>query len=731
MSERDGRPGFPGYPTYPGYGGQPACPPTPPLEPGPGTWPGPQDAGNPPPAWGYPPSSPKPGRARRIVSLSVVAVGVLGSTAFAVTSVIGTSGAASPEEAVQVFLEAIANEDAVGVLEALPAGERRVLGPAANEIATALQGRGLLGDDLSFESIGGVDITFDNVVLDVDEMADTVAVVRLTGGDVNIETIADDLPLADTVLDIVEEADLEIADASATLDLEDREAVLVAIDDGDGWHVSLSYTAAETARQAAGGEEPSFGAGVEPQGAESPAAAVEAFFAASAALDLEEVIARLNPGEAAALHDYAPLFLDDAQDALDEAQEGDDLQITIDEIDVETRAVDGGQRVDITNLVMNASSSSGDIEIRYDGECATYDGDDEVIDLLAGDDHELCTDDVEELGVVLGAVFNVQFHYVTVEHDGRFFVSPVRTLAAGFAQAIDALDDEVLEDVDGETLFAGEIAQRLEDFLEAAFEVFEEFEEFPGPEPGFDLPEAPPDGIFSGVPGRPVPPEGLGDEPVLQSAADRCFDGDFGSCDGLFQDSPAGSAYEEYAISCGGRRDSGLFGGPCTTDFGEFTPDAPDPATGLGDDPSLQPYADACFNGDMLACDTLYFEAELDSALEMYGSSCGGRMTQRVFGACLDALGVALPPPPNALPPPAPPAGVVVDPPQPAAGLGDDLTFQPFADACAAGSMIACDALFLNANINSPYESYGGSCGGRLAEPAFGCEELIGPRAPN
>ncbi len=59
-------------------------------------------------------------------------------------------------------------------------------------------------------------------------------------------------------------------------------------------------------------------------------------------------------------------------------------------------------------------------------------------------------------------------------------------------------------------------------------------------------------------------------------------------------------------------------------------PVAPD---GLGDDPALDSLATSCYIGDMQSCDDLYFQADLDSAYEEYGSTCGYRLApEEVFG---------------------------------------------------------------------------------------------------
>jgi hypothetical protein len=51
----------------------------------------------------------------------------------------------------------------------------------------------------------------------------------------------------------------------------------------------------------------------------------------------------------------------------------------------------------------------------------------------------------------------------------------------------------------------------------------------------------------------PVPPEGLGPDPVLDGYARECFDGALQACDDLLYEAPPLSAYEEYGLTCAGR----------------------------------------------------------------------------------------------------------------------------------------------------------------------------------
>jgi hypothetical protein len=75
---------------------------------------------------------------------------------------------------------------------------------------------------------------------------------------------------------------------------------------------------------------------------------------------------------------------------------------------------------------------------------------------------------------------------------------------------------------------------------------------------------------------------------------------------------------------------------------------------------------------------------------------------------------------------PAEEAHSPVGPPSPA---DDDWSaeFDPGAQACHAGSMTACDDLFWESSVGDVYESYGSTCGGRLARATDGgCRTALG-----
>lgn len=140
-------------------------------------------------------------------------------------------------------------------------------------------------------------------------------------------------------------------------------------------------------------------------------------------------------------------------------------------------------------------------------------------------------------------------------------------------------------------------------------------------------------------------------------------------------------------------------------------PGGEDPSELLGEDPELDALARACFDGDLFACDTLFLRTEVASDLEAYAQTCGGRI-ERPTGAPACAARFDAPEP-DAEPPGA---------------LGADAELDTLADDCFGGDIGACDDLYLRSPVDSPYEAYGATCGGRLALPSDGgCESQFGP----
>jgi hypothetical protein len=161
---------------------------------------------------------------------------------------------------------------------------------------------------------------------------------------------------------------------------------------------------------------------------------------------------------------------------------------------------------------------------------------------------------------------------------------------------------------------------------------------------------------------------------------------------------------------------------PDTTDDGPDTTDDDGPDTTEDDEPSggslpdgqIPPSFDdatwdalgeACLEGDMAMCDLLYRETDVGSVEEAYGSTCGGRNDEISGGCTLEYEGEW----------DLPDAQAPGD-------LGDDAEFDGLATDCQDGDLDACDELYAITPIDSDYEAYAQTCGGRIPIEAL---ELI------
>ncbi|WP_420609905.1 hypothetical protein [Candidatus Poriferisodalis sp.] len=190
-----------------------------------------------------------------------------------------------------------------------------------------------------------------------------------------------------------------------------------------------------------------------------------------------------------------------------------------------------------------------------------------------------------------------------------------------------------------------------------------------------------------------------GDDPALDELWVMCGQGSASACNALLYESPAGSDYEAFAFSCGGRENlhcSVLLGDP-GADAGllgiEFGPESPAP----GSIPELDGWWTACAEGSSRACAQLVLSAPGGSAYASFGWTCGGRTTRD----CTLLVGDDGTPP--AL------AGRSPDDPPP----GGDEYLDQLWERCGAADAPACRDLATFGPPGSDYERYALSCGWR------------------
>ncbi|MGE3359210.1 MAG: hypothetical protein AB7O92_21505, partial [Acidimicrobiia bacterium] len=103
----------------------------------------------------------------------------------------------------------------------------------------------------------------------------------------------------------------------------------------------------------------------------------------------------------------------------------------------------------------------------------------------------------------------------------------------------------------------------------------------------------------------------------LSELRDDCADGDMEACDDLYYDSPVGSDDEAFGETCG-RRHTNIEPGTCAQAQQGGT---------TGGSNELSELRDDCADGDMEACDDLYYDSPVGSDDEAFGETCGRRHT--------------------------------------------------------------------------------------------------------
>ena len=411
-----------------------------------------------PPPWHQPgasgpwPTAPPPPSARgRNVLIGVVTVFVLITGGFAVVNLTsgGQGGSSTPE----------ANEDLIGVLEVLDPAERDVMMPFVQNLESELS-RLAITEDVDLSDVPGFDIQLDGLDVSSTELQPGMAEVDVNGGELSFSTQPDSIPVGEVLQNIIEAngGDTRIEATHDEVNLDEEDLFFVATETDGRWHVSVFFTIAEYARRDEGLDLPTLGQGVQPQGAPSAEDAVRQMVDAATNLDLERMIALLPPDEMRALQTYAPLFLDDAQQSLDEYRTDEGFDIRVDGLELESSAVEGGTRVVPTAGTVTIGTDEGDVAVSLSDNCIEVSGD------LATDFEDefggtrVCADDLGDLGGdltpqeeadlrELGQLFGgLRPGLVVVERDGAFYVDPLLSTSDLVFQLFSGIKREDLEE---------------------------------------------------------------------------------------------------------------------------------------------------------------------------------------------------------------------------------------------------------------------------------------------
>jgi hypothetical protein len=348
----------------------------------------------------------------------------------------------SPSDAVRGLLTAAGNSDVLGVLDHVDPGERDAISGFLTSAAAELQRLGVTSSALDLHHVAGVSATFDNVETSETPLRADLTAVRITGGTVHTHVDPSQLPVGPFVS--------QHAKAALSRPAEDHTIPLkvsvpiVTVRRGATWYVSIGYTAAEAARTRAGLAPPDPAAAVPAVGADSATGAVDAFVRAIAALDVRRLIELTPPDEMGALHDYAPLFLQDVTDAVSHLPAH---QITITALGLSSHSTSGGEIVTIQELGFHAVFGKVTVDLAPGSHCPTITGTTVDTAGLCGGQSTSVPSSLGAFGGVFGSLrgIKVDAGIVTVERDGKWYVSPTRTVLDGVSAVLHAIPSDALQ----------------------------------------------------------------------------------------------------------------------------------------------------------------------------------------------------------------------------------------------------------------------------------------------
>ena len=302
--------------------------------------------------------------------LAVVgAILLLGGGAFFARSAFSAEGGAdTPEQAMDEMIAALNAEDFISLGELIEPSERRtIVEPTITELLPELQRIGVFSEDVDASGVQGVDIELTEVTYRVETLDDHPDIVHVffTGGESFTEFSADEFPFSEQFREVM---GTELTDSSDTTSIEDSEVPVVFVERDGRWYVSGWFTIAEGARLAAGAELPAASEAPPALGSDSPEEAVEAMVAEIVELDMAGMIGRMDPDEMAAFYRYSPLFIEEAQLALDDANQfldDENVSWSITDLDLESSTDGDDGVVSVRGFTVEVLTPDADVIVTY------------------------------------------------------------------------------------------------------------------------------------------------------------------------------------------------------------------------------------------------------------------------------------------------------------------------------------------------------------------------------
>lgn len=428
-------------------------------------------------------------KARYFSIALVLAVLGIGATGLLLSLAGGdnATGGSTPEDAFERLVQAINDEDALGIASLIELEEFGVVGDALDGVDADISGlpggfdltlTGLDGKPVSadFAELGGPDSGLVVATLPGAE----IAITRTDGSPLGIGIFSEDNVAVFTTAEIDPGSDARLSlradntgfdiEATAVLndeqlgqaeaDVDDVPLAIVFIENDGRWYFSPLYTIAHLTVSSGAVDAPDYGAwrqilGSGSAGSDSPSGAVERLLDAFPTLDVEDGALAIDPIEAKLLHDFMPVMLDAIGDSRQEMLTEGTLEITALELSEEIEGHNARVFVDLVSIRFESPDENGQLEL--DGDwCYQIQGvgvddlngclEDNLADAQGQLDQILQSNDVQ-LDLDLRDLLPERPFVATTQRDGRWYVSPLATVFAYMA---------------GTSELAGDLAAQLE-----------------------------------------------------------------------------------------------------------------------------------------------------------------------------------------------------------------------------------------------------------------------------
>ncbi len=344
-------------------------------------------------------------------------VAVVGGTAVSVQS-LSVVGSDDPAEAARAMMEALDDRDPIRALEVLAPGERAALVRSGASVFTEFRRLRVVSGTSAVRK---------------ERKARRFEVDELHSNHVVVEMISGKSP------DIFRAQNITIGTRLNVVKVDQR------------WFISIGASVSENVRRGLNRPQVAQAMRIASAGAESPVAAVQAFLQSAGQFDIDGVLTNVDPEELEAAADYVPMLVDAYRKQADNLRA--DFQLVFPELELLSNT-DGNTAVVRVNRwsaeLTLAADQVDDSTISLDGDCL-------AVSVALAEPIERCG---EEAPLVLGDVFGVSASplsdeqqrwlsepitlpgIVTVQRDGKWFVSPTRTVLGFLAEWLEGLSPE-------------------------------------------------------------------------------------------------------------------------------------------------------------------------------------------------------------------------------------------------------------------------------------------------